>query len=277
MTEDHTFPAPDPTDRTIRHQLRSESPIALSIRDGRGDLTLRTTDGPDVIVEMTASHPETREIIRGLPVEIIDGRLQIDLPRSDLNGVTSSVGDLLKAAGDSLKSGSLSDRLSAGVSSLTRGVTGSIGTVDIVVSLPHDSTARLSTGMGDISVEGRLPSLHLATGMGDVRAHRIDGHGHVSTGSGTVRLGDVTGDLSLKTGSGDIEIARAISGRIEAKTGMGDARILVAEGTAVHVEASSGLGERRVDLTPTEGASEAERTLEVILTSGKGDLTVSRA
>ena len=50
MTEHHASTAPDPTEETVRHELRSEVPMALTVRNGRGDLDVGTTDGPDVIV-----------------------------------------------------------------------------------------------------------------------------------------------------------------------------------------------------------------------------------
>lgn len=277
MSEHHPSPAPDHADGAVRHELRSEVPLALAVRNGRGDLDVATTDGPDVIVEMSSHHAETQEILRNLPVEIIDGRLQIDLPRNDLGGVTASVGDLLKAAGEGLRSGSLSDRISHGVDSLTRGVSGSVREVDIRVRVPHHSSARLSTGAGDVRAQGAWQDLHVATGAGDVQAGSTGERCHVATGAGDVHLGESAGEVWVKAGTGDVQVARALRGRITVKTGAGDCVVRVAEGTAVHVDAASGVGERRIDLTPTDGSGEAEDTLEISLRSGTGDLTVTRA
>lgn len=140
---------------------------------------------------------------------------------------------------------------------------------------PGDLTA--TTGAGDIAVGPAEGAVTATTGTGDVILAPVAGPVSVTTGAGDVDLAQTSGEVSVTTSVGDIEVRRAASGRITARSGVGDVTVRVVPGTATRVELATGLGDRDVALDPADGAGAAERTLEIEAKTGKGDLKVLRA
>ena len=127
--------------------------------------------------------------------------------------------------------------------------------IEVLIHLPSDSSATLSTGSGLVETHGALADVRVASGSGAVRLascgdiHVRTGSGAISiesargsvdveTGSGHVVVGDVQEDVRIVTGSGHAELARA-NGLAKLKTASGSIEINEA-GNSVDAFAASG-------------------------------------
>jgi DUF4097 and DUF4098 domain-containing protein YvlB len=113
------------------------------------------------------------------------------------------------------------------------------GSSNWTIEVPDNTTLRLSTGSGDISVaslsaniksntgSGNIDlmavkgQLDFNTGSGDIELNNIDGESTMNTGSGTITLSDSKGSYDLNTGSGNIRMDKA-TGDFRANTGSGN-------------------------------------------------------
>ncbi|GAA1488675.1 DUF4097 family beta strand repeat-containing protein [Brachybacterium sacelli] len=308
-------PAPGPPENsaTRSHEFTATGPIDVSVQNVRGAVVLRAEHGTDVRVELFAHGEAARELAERMTISFEHDRLVVDAPSDEFGRVGGDLGDFFRSFGN--RDGTpLSDRLADGVRSLVRGAEGLTGALDVTVVVPGGSRAVLVDGAGEISVHGALAVLEartgageltidqgaqersrLTTGTGDIQvgsAHgdfvartgtggiqvgRAAGFLAATTGTGNVDLREIAGEVSVTTGVGDITVQRATSGHFAARSGLGDVTIHVTPGTATRLELATGFGDRDVQLTPTEGAGEAERTLEIEARTGKGDLRVLRA
>lgn len=169
------------------------------------------------------------------------------------------------------------------------------GAGDIALEHGAEEESRLTTGTGDITVGAAAGDVHATTGLGDITLAPVTGAVRATTGTGDIVLAPVGGRIGATTGTGDVDLAeldgeatvttgvggisirRARSGHLHARSGLGDVTVRVAPGTAARVDLATGLGERDVRLTPTDGAGTAERTLVIEGRTAKGDLRVLRA
>jgi DUF4097 and DUF4098 domain-containing protein YvlB len=109
---------------------------------------------------------------------------------------------------------------------------------DVEVVLPSGvRELQVSTGKGDVDIEGVDLDVEAQTAKGDVRAGS-GGRGEFSTGKGDIRLGAWRGRIEATTGKGNIEVAEARGG-LEVNTGNGDIRVGEAAGRA---EVNTGKG-----------------------------------
>lgn len=290
--------------RTRTHTFDASEPISLSVRGARGDLTVRTTSEPQASVRLEAVRAD---VLERATVRMEGGELVIDIAGGQVSGVGDDLSGLASGGG------SWSDRLSKGLRSLGGGFKGVTERIDISVSLPEHSSVKATLGAGDILIDGRLAvvsvgtgggdlrcpaevlQLRLSSGAGDITCREISETGRISTAAGDLRVetvsgradlksgaGDVTvglldGEAELKSGAGEVRVESARAGRLRARAGTGGVTVQVPEGTATRIEASTGMGQKTIDLQPTDGAGAAERTLELDLKSGIGDLRVTRA
>lgn len=95
------------------------------------------------------------------------------------------------------------------------------GGLQIDVEVPEGSVAEITTGSGDLIVEGTLAELAFQTGSGDARVGAVTGSVRLKSASGDIRVGSIGGDVSLATASGDVAIG-SIGGAINARTASGD-------------------------------------------------------
>lgn len=282
----------------LLHEFIATGPIDLNVQNLRGTITLRAEHGNHsntVRVQLSPHGAAAQELVERLTVRFEHDRLTVDAPSEGFGNLGGDVGGFFRSSGAD-RSGPLSDRFAQGMRSLLRGAEGLGGRLDITVLVPTGSRAVLSNGVGDVRVHGALARLEARTGTGDLTLERgADGPNRLTTGVGDLTVGPSAGALSAKTGTGDlvleqvqgavslttgvgdITVRRALSGTLTARTGLGDVLIKVAPGTATRLDLATGLGDRDVQLTPTDGAGEAERILEIEAKSGKGDLRVLRA
>lgn len=111
--------------------------------------------------------------------------------------------------------------------------------VDIEVTVPVGSTAKATTGSGDLTIDDALASFTGTTGSGDISGSSIGGDLRAQTGSGDISFDRVEGRCRVQTGSGDISVQHA-AGELEANSGSGNIEVAVAEAT---VQAKVGSGD----------------------------------
>jgi len=285
------------TDSPSVHEFTAEGPIDLDLQNLRGGVTVRAEHGTAVTITLTPRDTAARKLIDQVPVRFMNDRLIVDVPATQEAHLSTGLGDLLRSFGTGEAGASWSDRLADGVRHLARGAEGLVGELDIDVVVPAGSRATVSTGAGAVRASGTLARLGLKTGAGDLHLERgadrstrlttgvgdivVEGPStadmSVHTGAGDVTLQRTDGEVEVFTGLGDITVTCARSGHLSTRSGMGDIEVRVPSGTATRLELATGLGDRDVQLTPTDGAGAAERTLEVDAKTSKGDLRILRA
>jgi DUF4097 and DUF4098 domain-containing protein YvlB len=199
------------------------------------------------------------------------------------------------------------------------------GDVEVRVTCPVGADLDLSGGSTDLRVDGQLGEVTARTASGDLRLGTVQGEmqvktasGDVSVGaledegevvtvsgdvgvgqaekalsvrtvSGDVEVGDVRGALTVATTSGDVEVRGLEGGDLRIQTVSGDARVAVAPGTRVWIDAASVSGDLHSELglsdevpsTPededagVESASPDVMPLQVKTVSG--DVSIVRA
>lgn len=159
---------------------------------------------------------------------VVDGKL---VARA-ANGATCAIGDVVVRAPGSL-----------------HGLVLSTGMGDLSVQgVEVQGHLRLSTGMGDVDVHagGQPRTVELASGMGDITVKNL-GCARFSAETG---MGDVSVDgleasehAEISSGMGDLDIERSRGARVKAGTGLGD--VDVTESSFAVRELDSGLGRVR--------------------------------
>lgn len=188
--------------------------------------------------------------------------------------------------------------------------------VEARITCPPGTDLELTGGSTDVRVDGELGDVSVKTASGDIELDRARGPIEVKTASGDVVVGAVTSEssistvsgelrvrsleaaltarsvsgdvrvrllrapLTLATTSGDMELDRVEAGEVRAQSISGDARIGVAEGTRVWIDAASVSGDLASELgleaepAPSEDAGPVV-PLQVKTVSG--DVSVVRA
>jgi hypothetical protein len=107
--------------------------------------------------------------------------------------------------------------------------TGQVGECRITTGCGHIHLARtgplrLSSVLGNVTVDHVSGDLEATAECGDVSIRRVDGAAEVNRTTGSTRLGEVTGDVRVYADSGDLHIGRAHAA-VEARAAQGDIRI----------------------------------------------------
>jgi DUF4097 and DUF4098 domain-containing protein YvlB len=116
------------------------------------------------------------------------------------------------------------------------------GGIEAIVTAPPLSTARVSTGSGEIETQGTLGDVRAQTGSGAIRLAAV-GEATARTGSGAIVVDKATGSVDAKTGSGKIAIGQA-GGDAHATTGSGE---IVLGCVAGRADVTTGSGRVEVD------------------------------
>jgi putative adhesin len=267
------------TDQTGHYEFPCSGPIAASIRQGSGSLTITTTDAGMATVDVRA----------------LDGS-----EPSRAAAAETSVG----MRGDQLTVETPNHR---GGWVFRRG-----GQVRIEVSLPAQSTLRVTAGSADVQVDGDLADATVQTGSGDLELGRIggrlsvqsgsgdvhadrvggtlraeaasgdvriglvQGEAHVGTASGDIRIDDVAGTVRAKTASGDVRIGSARGSLVRVDTASGDVEVGVPTGTSVWLDLTTLSGTTRSDLDVSATRPEGGTQLTVQVNTASGDITLHR-
>jgi hypothetical protein len=168
--------------------------------------------------------------------------------------------------------------------------------VGVRISVPHDTRLRVNVVNADVRAPGRFGSSEVRTVSGDLLLGDFDGEANLRSVSGDITVGrvsgsatieSVSGDLKLedaakdvraKSVSGDVRLARVCMGEVSVQTVSGDARIGVAPGSKLFIDAKSLSGDMASDLELSEEPAQGEGpSLEIRGKSVSGDLKITRA
>lgn len=278
-------PAQDPAPAApLVHSFSADGPIDMNVQHLRGNVSVRAEHGHAVRVELRPRGEAGRELAARMRIDFSGGHLRVDAPADEAGNLSATFGDLFRSSGGSgaaeepaAPGGSFTDRLGAALRTLAR-TAGGIGSgLDIDIVVPVDSRAVVSVGVGDIRLHGSFGRADLKSATGDVELSDADGTAQLVTGTGSVTIGALRGQATATTGTGSVRIGQAERGTLRTRTGVGDIQIRVLEGTATRLDLATGLGDRSVDLTPTDGVPDAGRTLEIEARAGTGSIRIERA
>jgi DUF4097 and DUF4098 domain-containing protein YvlB len=138
---------------------------------------------------------------------------------------------------------------------------------------------QVKTASGDVFVQRIEDESSLQTVSGDVDIEQVDASLTARTVSGDVDLGRVRASLILGTTSGDVAVKAVERGEVKIQTVSGDARVGVAQGTAVWMDAVSVSGTLRSELGVAEDAPdhEGDDIVPLQVKTVSGDVSFVRA
>lgn len=148
------------------------------------------------------------------------------------------------------------------------------------------SKLQVKTASGDVLVGVLESDGAVNTVSGDIGIERVEGSLVARAVSGDVRIATVRGPLTLATTSGDAKIESVEAGELRFQSISGDARIGVARGTRVWIDAASVSGDLESELgiadeAPVEddeaAAGTAGQVVPLQLKTVSGDVTIVRA
>lgn len=128
------------------------------------------------------------------------------------------------------------------------------GKANFTVQVPRGVLVRVSSGNGDVTVDGATADVHAGSGNGDVRVGTGAARVEASSGNGTVMVDGAVGPVQASSGNGRVVITTA-SGPVNASTGNGRIEVSMASlrGTG-DMEFSSGNGSVTLTLPADFGA-----------------------
>jgi hypothetical protein len=252
-------------------------------RNHRGDVVVTHVAGePDgaapARVRLTPRHGAD---LTSATVEVVDGRLRVEVPRIDDGGHGFTLGPLSLGGGVAVH---VEIEVPAGVAVdastkigdvLVQGTAGdaSVRTGAGEVRVERCLAVRAATGAGNLTV-GACTGGSATTGTGELLVESSEGDLHVRTGAGDVRVSESSGGaVSAATGAGDISVT-LLSGSAECRSGAGDVTVVVPRGEPVWLDLSAGLGSVRRDVEPVGAPAEGQPYLSVKARTGLGDVTV---
>jgi len=138
------------------------------------------------------------------------------------------------------------------IEEVTADIRSNLGSGDITISAVNGNVD-MNTGSGDVEIEKLEGDLQVNTGSGNVRIAGGSGTFSMNAGSGTITLNNLKGDFSVNTGSGDIRTsALTISGKSKFNTGSGDATVVVGAPLDHDISINSGSGNSTLNFNGNE-------------------------
>lgn len=127
------------------------------------------------------------------------------------------------------------------------------GKANFTVEVPRGVVVRVSSGNGDLVVDGATADVNAASGNGDVRVGAGAAAVHASTGNGTVMVDGARAAVEASSGNGRVAVSTA-QGPVNASTGNGRIEVAIASRATGNMEFSSGNGSVVLTLPPSFGA-----------------------
>jgi hypothetical protein len=115
------------------------------------------------------------------------------------------------------------------------------GRANFTVDVPRGVVLRVSSGNGDVAVDGATADVHAASGNGDVRVGAGAAEVRASSGNGVVMVDGAGGPVNASSGNGRVVISTA-RGPVSASTGNGRIEVAIAARAVGDMEFSSGNG-----------------------------------
>lgn len=252
-------------------------PIRAKISSKSGDIAVKTMEGNNLEVTLTASSAKFDYLLEDADVRFDAASSQLDIrtqPRDRIGVSRDKSGKKKKSWFD------------FGGSDL-----------DVLVVLPKGSSLEIKTVSGDASLDGPFGDVSVSSVSGDVNVSEPCDSLDVKTASGDVATGAVRATLKCHSASGDVEchstaaktdiasasgdvnITVAQPGHVSVKVVSGDVHVAIARGLAIDVNGTTVSGDMssNIDLDATgDAASDAEEvTLKINTVSG--DIRIEKA
>jgi len=139
------------------------------------------------------------------------------------------------------------------------GWNGNRARANFTVEVPRGVVVRVSSGNGDVTVDGATADVHAGSGNGDVRVGSGAVQVNASTGNGEVMVDGARGPVHASSGNGRV-VVRTATGPVNASTGNGRIEVAMASTRAAgDMEFSSGNGSVVLTL-PADFGAELEAT-----------------
>ncbi|MFD7561324.1 DUF4097 domain-containing protein [Streptomyces sp. NPDC059835] len=272
-------------------------PVSATAHVEAGSIQFTATDRPDTVVEVRPRDPKKDRDVRTADqteVSYANGELTVRTPKSNLLGL-GRIGSVDVTV--ELPTGSGIDVTGAWAQVVGEGRLGTVRVKTSSGDVRLDTTGplKLVASHGSISVDRIEGAAEITTSSGSLRVGVLDGSAVLKNSHGSTTVGTATGELRVSGANGDIEIRRAggpvtattahgtlrvgevSRGTVQLETSYGSIEVGVREGTAAWLDASSGVGQVRNSLAPSEGPDETEDTVHVRARTRYGNIDVRRA
>lgn len=254
--------------RESRIPLSGDAPVALTVHNPNGMVTIRPGDDPDVLIRHTKfglpgspSYKEARMVI-----DVQDGhRIEVHphLSNAGAGGIGwAAAGVVLNALKNANERGHVKIELGPGSVRY-----------DIEVELPRQARIRqvaVRTASGDVDVDGVTASVNLTTASGEVHGRSLTGELTAHTASGDIVLDNVSGRLTARTASGDVRVNGTTLAALRLTTASGDIGVDGAPDGSGPYQIETVSGDTRLGLQLPGSARGAEITFQSV----SGDASV---
>ncbi|MCQ4083657.1 DUF4097 domain-containing protein [Streptomyces sp. RB6PN25] len=272
-------------------------PISATARVEAGSIQFTAGDRLDTVVEVRPRDPKKDQDVRTADqteVTYASGVLTVRTPKPNLFGLgrTGTVDVTVE-----LPTGSRIDMTGAWTQVLGEGRLGEVRVKTSSGDVRLDTTGplKLTASHGSITVDRVEGMAEITTSSGSLRVGLVDGPAVLKNSHGTTTVGAATGELRVSGANGDIEIRRAedsvtattahgtlrlgevARGTAQLETSYGAIEVGVREGTSAWLDVSSGSGQVRNTLTPSEAPEETEETVKVRARTRHGNIDIRRA
>ncbi|MFE3491992.1 DUF4097 domain-containing protein [Streptomyces sp. NPDC059175] len=270
-------------------------PISATAHVEAGSLQFSAGDRLDTVVEVRPRDPKKDQDVRAASqteVTCAGGALAVRTPKSNMFGRTGTVDVTIE-----LPTGSNVDMTGAWVQVLGEGRLGEVRVKTSSGDVRLDATGplKLTASHGSITVDRVEGPAEIATSSGSLRIGLVDGHAVLKNSHGTTTVGAATGELRVSGANGDIEIRHAgdsvtattahgtvrvgevSRGTVQLETSYGAIEVGVREGTAAWLDVSSGSGQVRNTLAPSETPEGEEETVKIRARTRHGNVDILRA
>jgi hypothetical protein len=259
-------------------------PISLAARLGHGSLSVDARDARDGLgtAEVTVTPRQAgSDIAERIAVELRGDTLYVTAPRQGGIFDLPFFGGRRDAVDVTV---TVPSGTPAKVSVFTADVriTGRVGDTDISsgaaeITVEHvDGDLRLRSGSGSASVQSVTGSVESRSGSGSARFGTIGGRLNVGCGSGRLSADSVRGPVRARAGSGDAVLGEVHSD-VDLVSGSGTLSIGLPPGRPVRLSVTTGSGQVRSE-QPIEDAPRASgEPLTVRARAGSGDIHLFRA
>jgi Putative adhesin len=122
------------------------------------------------------------------------------------------------------------------------------GTSFWTIAIPDNIKMNISSGTGNISIEGVKSEIKVETGTGFITIKEGESILNISTGTGSIEVNKSNGKFELASGMGSLNISDIkIDGVSKFSSGMGGVNIKLSSSPMYDISASSGFGEVTVN------------------------------
>lgn len=270
-------------DALITKTFALDGAINLSVRIGRGSVTVRTSEDLATSTVDLAPNAGATDIAEHFTIKLVGPTLTIAAPRE--GGLADIVSRRRQRSPDGVAvivTVPAGTALKIVTSDAPITVIGRCGGADIAtrsgeIALDHvDGDLLLRYGSAGSRVDRISGSVTVRSGSGKARFGVIEGSLQHASGCGLLDVGEVRGTVRSRNGSGSSRLA-AVHGDVDLASGSGAMSIGLPAGATAHVDATTGWGQVRSDLPIEDQPNAAAKKITVRARTGSGDIQLFRA